>query len=243
MIELFESVLRFIVLVNLKDYLCKLNPNEDIQKDIPLIKKLARPSLGDWEQIFNSLAKIKTTPGSELFIKEVKKFDLDKYRFVLKEFVEIRNDSLRGHGGVLSEEEYESKVQEYFPKLEELISNLGFLSKYNLVRTVSLDNEGEFFKISVDNLMGGVTPFEFKEIVTMKHPNNNKVVYFNSDLDFLDLDPFIIHELCPVCKKPEVLLLDKFSDKTITYFGPETGHRPTIANADRLPFAIKQFAK
>lgn len=243
MIELFESALRFMVLVNLVDYLHKMKSGEDIKQDIPLIGRLIRPSLGDWVQLFNSLTKIKTNPDSEPFLKEVKEFNLDKYRKVLQEFVEIRNQSLRGHGGTWSEEEYFLKVQQYFPKLEEFIASLSFLSKYQLVKTHSLEKDGDYYKISSTDLMGGTTPFEHKVIESRKPIDTNKVIYFNSDLDYLELDPFIILELCPECKRSEVLLLDKFNKTNIYYFGPESGHKPTIANADKLPITIKQFIK
>lgn len=245
MIELFESAIRFIVLVNLTDYLYKMKPNDDIQKDIPLIKKLTRPSLGDWVQLFNSLTKIKINPESEPFLKEVKEFNLDKYHNVLQEFVEIRNLSLRGHGGTLSEEEYALKVQQYFPKLEEFISSLTFLSKYQLVKTHSLEKEDDFYKIQATDLMGGVMPFAHKEIDSRRFVDvdTNRVIYFNSELDYLILDPFMVLEFCPTCQRNEVLLFDKFDNKNITYFGTESGHKPVIANANKLPVTIKQFAE
>lgn len=243
MIELFESALRFIVLVNLVDYLHKMKSGEDIKQDIPLISRLTRPSLGDWVQLFNSLTKVKTNSDSEPFLKEVKEFNLDKYRKVLHEFVEMRNQSLRGHGGTLSEEEYSLKVQQYFPKLEEFIASLSFLSKYHLVKTHSLEKDGDYYKISATNLMGGTTPFEHRVIESRRPIDSPRVIYFDTEMSYLELDPFIILELCSYCKRNEVLLMDKFNGTNISYFGPESGHKPTIANAFKLPESIRQLTQ
>ena len=242
MIDLFESVIRFIVLVSLADYLSKLKPNEDIQNDIPLIKKITRPTLGELVQFFNSLARINTKPDYEPFLKEIKELDLKKYRKVIDDFVQIRNNSLKGHGLTLRDEEYEPKIQGYFPILADLISSLGFLSKYHLVKTLSLANDEEFFKIQADNLMGGVTPFKNEVIESRRAPITNKVIYFNSDLDYLNLDPFIVLEICPNCQQLEVLMMDKIKNITdISYIAPGSGHKPIMKNTSKLPLAIKQF--
>src|SRR5205823_5272760 len=68
--------------------------------------------------------------------------------------VNIRNDSLRGHGSTLTEAEYELKFQEHSPKLYKLIDDLGFLASYRLVKTALMEKRGDFFKISVQNLVG-----------------------------------------------------------------------------------------
>ena len=47
--------------------------------------------------------------------------------------------------------------------------------------------------------------------------DTNRVVYLNRDQESLVLDPYIVLERCPECKRPEVLLFDKLSDKKITY--------------------------
>src|ERR1035438_2185320 len=41
------------------------------------------------------------------------------------------------------------------------------------------------------------------------------------------------------CRRPEVLLLDKFSEQKITYLGYESGHKPSFPNVDHLPLLIR----
>jgi hypothetical protein len=50
---------------------------------------------------------------------------------------------------MLSEDEYELRFQEHAPKVYDLISSLGFLANYSLVKTGHMDKDGEFFRISV----------------------------------------------------------------------------------------------
>lgn len=70
--------------------------------------------------------------------------------------------------------------------------------------------------------------------------NPNIAIYLNPSLDPLVLDPFVILEPCTECHRPEMLLLDKFSDKKITYLGYESGHKPSYPNASRLPIGLQE---
>ena len=72
--------------------------------------------------------------------------------------------------------------------------------------------------------------------------DSNKVLYMNSDQESLILDPYIVLEHCSECKRHEVLLMDKFDDKKITYLSYESGHRPSLQNVERLPAAIRAAA-
>ena len=72
--------------------------------------------------------------------------------------------------------------------------------------------------------------------------DTHKVLYLNASLDPLVLDPFMILEPCTECHRPELLLLDKFSDKKITYLGYESGHKPPYGNVGKLPLALREAA-
>lgn len=242
LIELFEVVIRFIVLVNLADYLNSRKAAETLVQQVPDIRKLSAPSLGHWVVWFRSLSHIKTAAQSRPFLREIKEFKLHDYQRMLDEFVNIRNESLRGHGATLSEGEYELKFQEHSPKLNKLIGDLGFLANYRLVKTGSMDKDGDFYKISVQNLMGDNPHFESDHVVLRTPLETNKVLYLNAEAESLVLDPYIILELCPECRRPEVLLFDKFSEQKITYLGYESGHKPSFPNVDRLPLVIREAA-
>jgi hypothetical protein len=242
LIELFEVVIRFIALVHLADYVNNRKQAAVVAEQVPDIKKLFAPALGDWVSIFKAFARIKSGADSTPFLAEIKSFRLDKYQRTLQEFVDIRNASLRGHGATLTEEEYELRFQEHAPKVYDLVSSLGFLANYTLVKTGRMEKDGDFFNIAVHTLMGDNPHFETSHIVLRTPLDTNKVLYLNHDQESLVLDPYIVLERCPECNRPEVLLFDKLSDKKITYLGYESGHRPALPNADRLPPIIRELA-
>jgi hypothetical protein len=242
LIELFEVVVRFIALVHLADYINNRKQAVAVAEQVPDIKKLFAPALGDWVSIFKAFAHLKAAPESTPFLAEIKNFRLDKYQRTLQEFVDIRNASLRGHGGTLTEDEYELRFQEHAPKVYALIASLGFLANYTLVKTGHMDKDGDFYKIAVHTLMGDNPHFQTGHIVLRTPLDTNRVVYLNRDQESLVLDPYIVLERCPECKRPEVLLFDKLSDKKITYLGYESGHRPALPLADRLPSIIREVA-
>jgi len=229
LIELFEVVIRFIALVHLADYINNRKQGAVVAEQVPDIKKLFAPALGDWVSIFKAFARLKSGADSTPFLAEIKSFRLDKYQRTLQEFVDIRNASLRGHGATLAEEEYEVRFQEHAPKVYELVSSLGFLANYKLVKTGQMEKDGDFFNIAVHTLMGDNPHFEAGHILLRTPLDTDRVLYLNRDQESLVLDPYIVLERCPECNRPEVLLFDKLSDKKITYLGYESGHRPAAA--------------
>jgi hypothetical protein len=242
LIELFEVVVRFIVLVLLADYLNSPKEAESVIQEIPDIGRLSAPSLGDWVNLFNSLSHHYMSTNSRPFLKEIKDFKLDRYARTLREFVNVRNDSLRGHGSTQTEAEYEIKFQEHSRKLSKLIDDLGFLANYRLVKTGLMEKHGDFFKISVQNLMGDNPHFTSDHVLLRTPLDTNKVLYLNAIGESLVLDPYVVLELCPECKRPEVLLLDKFLGQKTTYLAYESGHKPSFSTSDQLPLTVRELA-
>ena len=242
MIDLFDVVVRFIVLVNLADYLSSRKEAEAMIQEIPQIDRLSAPSLGDWVDLFKSLSRYYASFNSRPFLKEIKDFKLDRCITTLNEFVNLRNDSLRGHGATQTEEEYGIKFQEHSPKLDKLIEELGFLANYQLVKTAKMEKHGDFFSIEVQELMGDNPHFRNDHRHLRTPLDANKVFYLSAIDESLLLDPYIVLEICPVCKRPEVLLLDKFKGQKITYLFYESSHKPSFLNSDRLPFAVRELA-
>lgn len=240
LIELFEVTIRFVALVNLADYVNGRRQESVIVDQVPACQRLQAPALGDWVNLFRSLVELKAAPETVPFLKEIKSFSLAKYRRTLQEFVEIRNASLRGHGATQSEEEYELKYQEHSPKVFDLVRSLGFLASYTLVKTGPMEKEGEFFKIAVQVLMGDNPHFEQSYITSRTPLDTNRVLYLNQDQESVVLDPYLVLEHCPECRRPEVLLLDKISDRKITYLSYEHGHKPAIENVNRLPLVLRE---
>lgn len=242
LIELFEVAVRFVALVNLADYINGRKQASTVAEQVPELKKLFAPALGDWVAIFRSFARMKASSESQPFLKEIRDFRLQRYQRTLQEFVDIRNASLRGHGATRSEEEYEIRFQEHAPKVYDLISSLGFLAQYILIKTGSMEKDGDFYKISGQRLMGDNPHFESVEFTLRTPLDSRRVLYLDRDSRSLSLDPLIVLERCSECSRFEVLLLDKISDRKITYLGYESGHRTVLPNADRLPSVIREIA-
>lgn len=243
MIDLYEVALKYMSLINLADYLSKETSNEKLLNDIPLIKKLDSPSLGDWTGLFRSFVTLKSGESNEPFVKEIKAFPLNKFNKILEDFVVIRNTSLRGHGSTLSDQEMEIKFQEFFPNLEELLSNLSFLSGYTLLRAESMQNDGQMFEVNCKVLMGDNPNFETRIYKLRNALPTKRVLLLDSNNRFLNLDPYIIWELCEQCHRPEALVLDKFRDKKVTYLSYDSGHKPSFETAEKIPLVIREAAK
>jgi hypothetical protein len=90
--------------------------------------------------------------------------------------------------------------------------------------------------------MGDNPHFESDHALLRTPLETNKVLYLNAEPESLVLDPYLFLELCPECRRPKVLLLDKFSEQKITYLGYESGHKPSFPSIDRLPLAIREVA-
>lgn len=238
LIELFEVVIRFIVLVQVADHFSGSQQVELLAK-VPELSKLSRPSLGTWVSLFRSLSQ---SQAEGAFLKEVRMLKVADYQKTVDEFVGLRNESFKGHGATLTEAEYEMKFQEHAPSIYELINKLSFLANYRLVKTGLMEKEGDYYRISVQTLMGDNPVFETQSISSRTPFDTHRVLYLNASLDSLMLDPFVILEPCTECHRPELLLLDKFSDKKITYLGNESGHKPAYPNVNKLPLTLREAA-
>jgi hypothetical protein len=193
--------------------------------------------LGVWVNLFRSLAQFKLESP---FLKEVKMLKVNEYQKTITEFVNVRNESFKGHGATLTEAEYEVKCQEHSPSIYELVSKMSFLANYRLVKTGSMEKDGGFYRISTQTLVGDNPVFETEMISSRTPFDTHKVLYLNSSLDALVLDPFVILEPCTECHRPELLMFDKFSEKKITYLGYESGHKPSYANVGKLPLVLRE---
>ncbi len=235
LIDLFEVSVKFLALINLSDYFNKLKNKKNLFNEIPIINIFRNPTLGVWIRLLRELFKLKSSPGSKPFVEEIKKFEIDKYETTLNDFGTIRNN-LRGHGITISNQEYEAKFQEYFPKLNELLESMQFLTNYTLAATDSIEYKNKKFGIVLRELMGDNPQFERKVINSTKPIETEKIVYINARYDYLILNPFIILEICPTCQRPELLLLDKLNKKKVTYLSYECGHKPSFPNEGLLSF-------
>jgi len=240
-IELFEVIIRFLVLVNLSDYTNRLKQIENIKKEIPFINKLKKPTLGDWISIFRSLLSIKSNPESTPFIKELKEIEFHKFNKTFDDFLQMRNTSLRGHGAVLNDDEYEIKCQEYSSALENLIKSFGFLSKYQLILIESMEKDGSIYKINYKNLMGDNISFENKSTTSRFPLDTGKVTLLDTQTnESLIIEPLITFEKCVECGRTEVLIYDKIVNKNIVYLSVDCGHMPRYPSLESLPKSLQE---
>lgn len=238
LIELFEAVIRFLVLVLLADTMSGAEGRDALTK-VPDLARLARPSLGTWVNLLRSFSQ---TQAPSSFSKNIEAMHLNDYQRTNEEFVNVRNQSFRGHGATLSESEYEHKFQGYESSVTDLVAKMALLADYRLVKTGSMEKDGDIYRISAQVLMGDNPMFETTVLSSRTPMDSQKVLYVNSSLEALVLDPYIVLEPCTECHRPELLLLDKFSDKKITYLGYESGHKPVYDNTDKLPLALREIA-
>jgi len=127
-------------------------------------------------------------------------------------------------------------------ELYKLIDDLEFFANYRLVKTASMARHGDFFNIQVQVLMSDNPHFEIDHIESRASLETDKVFYLNAAGGSLLLHPYIVLEKCPECKRPEVLLFDKFKGQKITYLSFESGHKPSFPNGDQLPLIVQEFA-
>jgi hypothetical protein len=238
MLELFEVAIRFVVLVQIADYASR--ESAMLASSVPGVRKLYAPAVGDWVGMFRAFVKMKPPSENAPFLKGIQGFEIHRYEQTLNEIPERRNASLRGHGGTLTEDEYDRLFQEYVPRVYDLISALGFLANYELVKATAMDKEGDFYRIPVQILMGDNPHFEQACKVLRTPLETKRVLYLNAEGESLGLDPYVVLEYCPECKRPELLVLDKVVGKKITYHGYESGHRPSFEYSERLPSSIRQ---
>jgi hypothetical protein len=227
-----------MVLVQVADYLGGGQQAEALAS-IPELSRLSKPSLGTWANMFRALSEFQT---ANPFVKEIKTLKVAEFQRTIDEFVRLRNESFKGHGTTLSDDVYESRFQEHAPSVYELIRKMSFLANYRLLKTGSMEKDGDYYRIAHHSLMGDNPVFRMQTLSSRIPLDSNKVLYMNPNLESLVLDPFVILESCTECHRPELLLLDKFSDKKITYLGYESGHKPSYQNIGKLPLALREAA-
>ncbi len=239
LVELFESLIKYTALINVSDYLTRLNMGEDPGMGID---RLQRPALGDWVNIFFALTKLKNQPDAQPFLSELKDVRLGKYAETFHDVIRDRNDLL-GHGAAMPDLEYRRHFDNLRPIISDTINLLGFVYKYKLAKSTKLTFDDDSFEVEYYDLMGDNSHFSIQTRQTVKPIKTDAVLIMREDGGYLNLDPFIVLEECQTCMRLELLFFDKFDKNGITYLSFETGHKSTLQKLDQLPVALRDMLK
>ena len=249
LLDLFEVVTRFIVLVQIADCMRGSRKKELIDKN-PGLKNLRNATLGTWVGLFWSLRQF---PPDDPFLREIKVQDeiedrgeIEWLKKTLQHFLDLRNDS--DHGITQGEAHYKSAFEQNIGKMEELLHTVTrrFLNNYWLIKPISIVHGGGDNIYSAWVLMGGNPSFDKRYLRSQRPLTVGRVYYLNEKREVLDLDPYIIVEVCNKCDREELLLFDQLDwDKgkdVINYLGYEScpkQHKPSKEYVNRLPQALR----
>ena len=235
LLDLFEVVIRFIVLVQIAEVMRGSQQTGAIAKNRGL-SQLSEPTLGTWVNLFRQLRRF---PTENPFLKEIKELNISD---TLENFLELRNE-IKGHGSTLAEAYYKSIFEQHIGEIEQLLRKVSFLRDYWLVKPISMENDSAYFRVSVWKLTGGNPNFDKRNIRSTKPLPTNKVVYLNQKLESLVLHPYVILEMCKQCEREELLLFDGLSEEMITYLGYEScpkRHKSSYPYANKLPQVLRE---
>lgn len=254
MLDLFEVIIRFIVLIQIAD---SLSGSEEEQAKVlewcrynsknPQLN-FSTLYLGDWVSLFRSLPKFSSRSLPQRpFLAEMSELNIDED--MLRRFVKLRND-YRGHGRTLTETDYKSlfegNIEHLRNKLLHKVSS--FLRNYWLVKVIDMRKDRDRLSASVWKLMGDNPSFDKRNIPLEKPLPTNKVVYLKrnssrGDLGVLDLDPYMIIERCKKCDREELLLFDGDFEKDVKYLAYDScpwHHKSSYSYGDRLPRLLRE---
>jgi hypothetical protein len=243
LLDLFDVVIRFIVLVQIADHFRRSPQTAELDK-YPALSELSKPpTLGTWVELFLQFRRCWT---QDCFLKEKENDALkavsEKW---LRDFVKLRNRSPKGHGPAWPEALYRLEFQKQIGPVEELLHTVSFLKSYWLVKPLPTEHDGTHHRIPVRNLMGDNPIFDTRHIRSARPLPlpTYKVIYLSPDLEPLMLEPYVILDLCSKCDREELLLFNSLFWKNISYVGYEScprDHFPSFANAHELPQALRE---
>jgi hypothetical protein len=238
LLDLFDVVIRFIVLVQIADYM-RGSPQSQtvVLAGNPKLCKLGSPALGDWVNLFRSLRQFQT---ENPFLIEMKAVAIEDK--MLEDFTSLRN-STRGHGTTMSDAYYKSIFEQNIGKMEKLLSTVSFLKNYWLLKPISITYGSAYCEFSAWKLTGGNPSFDKRNLRSRSPLTTDKVIYLNRSLETLELDPYVVVEVCEQCGREELLLFDKLSAEKITYLGYDTcpkPHRSSYPYAHKLPPVLRE---
>ena len=235
LLDLFEAVIRFIVLIQIAEVMRGSQQTEAVAKNRGL-SLLFEPTLGTWINLFRQLRQFST---KDPFIQEIKELNISD---TLDHFLKLRNE-IKGHGSTMAEAYYKSIFEQHIGDIEHLLRKVSFLKDHWLVKPISMEKDNTYFRISVWKLTGGNPNFDKRNIRSTVPLPTNKIVYLNQKLEPLVLHPYVILEICNQCEREELLLFDGLTGGMINYLGYEScpkKHKSRYPYAESLPPVLRE---
>lgn len=226
LLELFEIILKYQFYVLLSDL--KQN-NVDI-KNLKEINNLKRPSLGHIHSLFFKLLTFVKKPNSGYFTQEwIKTFNDKQVRNVCKvssHMIELRNNTLRGHGFVESDDRYQELFHENIKNIIVLINFMFPLAiNYLLINIENgLKHRRGIFEFKASVMQGSNPLFRIMDFKTKEIIENGCYVFNKSTNKFLCIRPWLVVANCPECKRDMVFFYDRIDNEKIVMRDYPTNH-------------------
>ena len=176
-----------------------------------------KPTLGTWVAALRELAEFRDGQGLPLFRSlHGNGFDEVIAMAQNESIVHMRNTA-RGHGYIsLHDEGYRNLLEQYIPVISEIETVLRpFLTSYSywLVDHIERHKVG-LETLTIRNLVGASEIFqtEREEVATDRRsilPLSKRIYAVPKESGpWIDLYPHMVMEVCPQCRRPQVLLAD-----------------------------------
>lgn len=216
--DVIETITKYSVAVLMSD-LYRLGLVNELGLSINLKLNL---TLGAWLSWLNKLVDY-FLPKQEmalmpelilLFAKTQGNGHLD----LMYEFKEQVRDIELGHGYVKEEGWYSLLVDAYLSRIEELLCECTFFSRYILLMPEKVDfSSEETNDYQVRLLMGSETKFSLTNFQSSHRLKLNEIYLFDRKERYLSLSPFVKYTVCQHCASGRLYFLDQILSKQLLY--------------------------
>lgn len=229
--DLFEVTLKYCAMIMVQDYLrlgLRATP-----VDSAITQYLARPQLGNWNNILREIARCSQSNRKQLVVPELADFYFELWGAPRRRGHELVDELLRfrnrviAHGARPRGREAEQICISIQPVIESFLADLLFLSEYPLI--LALDNGNCLMQ------MGTGTPVETSDFAT-KNELSAGQLYLEGETTPLSLFPLIVYDRCDFGTAPELCKQEKIfffngGDRRPEYLDYLMGHVKQLTGA------------
>lgn len=229
LLDIFEIILKYITIIQISR-LAKHGKSEELKKIFKKNRFLGAPTDGSWLSILkesSDLAKANDSIPFELNI------DLDNSDLLnlLDQLLNLRNEIK--HGATISEEYAKELLIIHEPKLSTLMKFISPLSSFRLRKINNSWKRRDGYEYEIFELMGDNPEFETNNIKIKSDLYADFVYLFHSHLnEIIPLTPFLVFEICPLCRNKELFFYDRMVAEGPKYVGYRNSHRAVFSSYD-----------